>query len=87
MADTNFKLDTYTADLLEQLRTIRRALHIGLESFGEIERVTDTYELLESRGHGLHELLRPIHPTGSSDTIGVFASALRSLDHMEFVIA
>lgn len=87
MADTNFKLDTYTADMLEQLRKIRTALHVGLESFSEIERVTDTYELLESCGHRINERLMPIHPTGSSDTIGVFAGALRALDHIELVVA
>lgn len=87
MDDMKFEIDTYTDELREQLRSIRRAVHIGLESFGEIERVTDAYELLESCGHSLNDRLRPIHPTGSSDTIGVFTSALRALDNLEQVVA
>ena len=51
-------------------------------SFGEIERLTDAHELLNSCGHRAIEKLRPIHQTGSGDTID-FASALRSLDNLE----
>jgi hypothetical protein len=80
MATENSTLDT---DLIEQLRAIRRALHIGLESFGEVERVTDRYEAIEACGLTLDRELRPVHPTGAPNTVGVFATALRYLEHME----
>ena len=80
MAAENFTLDT---DLIDQLRAIRHARHIGLESFGEVERVTDRYKVLEMCGATLDKGLKPLHPTGASDTVGVFATALRYLDDME----
>jgi hypothetical protein len=69
--------------LLEQIRTIRHALHIGLESFGEVERVIDQYEGTKGSGGVLDPLLRPVHPTGTSNTVSAFAAALRELDMIE----
>ena len=80
MARENSTPDT---DLIDQLRAIRHALHIGLDSFGEVERVTDRYETLESCGVTLDRELKPVHPTGAPNTVGLFATALRYLDHME----
>lgn len=57
---------------------IRHALLIGLESFGEVERLDDQQGLFS--WVKLPEQLRVIHPTGAPDTIGVFANALRILE-------
>lgn len=67
----------------EEIRRIRHALLIGLESFGEIERVIDLHELLSGSENPPDHELRPLHPTGSPNTIGVFACALRLLESME----
>ena len=80
MAAENSTLDI---NLIDQLRAIRHALHIGLESFGEVERVTDRYETLEACDVPLDRELKPIHPTGAPNTVGVFATALRYLENME----
>ena len=74
---------TDTRELKIEIRKIRTALLIGLESFGEIERITDRYDALESFSQSPDTDLRPIHPTGAPDTIGVFACALRLLESME----
>lgn len=71
------------AELQTSIRHIRHALLIGLESFGEVERVIDRFELLTVCGRHVDKELRPLHPTGSADTIGRFASALRYLENME----
>lgn len=67
------KYSTYTQpDLVldqEHVIAIRRALLIGLDSYGEIERLCN----------GVGEM-RPIHPTGASDTVSEFAVALRYLE-------
>jgi hypothetical protein len=62
-------------------RTIINALLIGLESYGEVDRLTEAADVAEHLDNGLKipDTLRPIHPTGSSDTIGMFTSALRAL--------
>lgn len=71
-------------DALSKLRAIRHALLIGLDSFGEVERVIDEYELAEHLRPGmLRKKLCPVHPTGSNETIGQFAEALRFVDIME----
>ena len=72
-------------DLAHNLRAIRHALHIGLESFGEIERIIDQYETLATCGAAPDESLKPLHPTGAPDTIGVFATALRIVETMDMV--
>ena len=80
MAIENSKLDMDATNMLENLRTIRHALHIGLESYGEIERLTDVFSLYKDAAQDLPDHMRPIHPTGSNDTIGVFSAALRTLE-------
>ena len=69
--------------LMEQIRTIRHALHIGLDSLGEVERVIDQHEGLQRSAGTPDPLLRPTHPTGNSNTVAAFAAALRELDMME----
>jgi hypothetical protein len=57
----------------EDRDAIMGALLIGLDSFGEIERLTNS---VNSAGTGD---LTPLHPTGAPDTVGKFAHALRAL--------
>ena len=85
MAKENSTLSGSDArELQEDIRQIRRALLIGLESFGEVERVIDRHESLARFDDNKPDSkLRPLHPTGASDTIGVFAAALRLLENME----
>lgn len=64
---------------IEQQKEINHALLIGLESFGEIERIDDEvgkYDLMPNLGK-IPESIRPLHPTGTNDTISTFAAALR----------
>lgn len=75
MAEKN----TITLDS-EAVTAIRRALLIGLSSFGEIERIDNECALIKIGGEDAPEGLKPIHPTGSSDTVGEFANALRFLE-------
>lgn len=69
---------------LTDIRTVRHALLLGLESFGEVERVIDAFDsrAMYDKQSPAKEL-RPLHPTGSPDTVGRFAAALRVLDMME----
>lgn len=74
--------DKITNDLTleyDQLQVIIDALLIGLDSFGEIERLDNAVDILEVSKIEVPELLRPKHPTGAADTVGVFATALRLL--------
>ena len=70
--------------LSQELIAIRHALLIGLESFGEVQRVLDAHEIFTKLGKDPHEMLKPTHPTGTSDTIGIFAAALRDIESMEY---
>ena len=69
-------------ELIKKIRDVRRALLIGLESFGEIERLLNRYPAIESEIARFGEGFMPVHPTESADTVGVFALALRTLDEM-----
>lgn len=63
---------------IEQQKEVNYALLIGLESFGEIERIIDELKGFDIASTvQIPELVRPIHPTGSNDTISTFATALR----------
>lgn len=69
----------------DQLSTIRRALLVGLSSYGEIERLSNAQEILgkrgkETLGDETWDLLAVQHPTGACDTISEFADALRAID-------
>ena len=68
---------------MEGIRAIRRALLIGLDSFGEVERVASEFHGYEKMGMTPADGLLPIHPTGSPCTIGEFAAALRELEGLE----
>lgn len=65
-------------------RAIRRALIIGLSSFGEIERLDNAYSIHTGiAGERIPDDLRPLHPTGALDTAGQFAEALAAVDLIE----
>lgn len=66
---------TLTLDA-EDVRAIRKALLIGLDSYGEIERLSNQADCCAE----IPAEWKPIHPTGASDTIGDFATALRYLE-------
>ncbi|AEJ01832.1 hypothetical protein Nit79A3_2041 [Nitrosomonas sp. Is79A3] len=63
----------------KQKKVIADALLIGLESYGEIERVDNALRVAEQNPNigRLPYSLKPIFPLGSDDPIGVFAAALR----------
>lgn len=63
----------------KQKKVIADALLIGLESYGEIERVDNALRVAEQHPNigRLPYSLQPIFPLGSDDPIGVFAAALR----------
>jgi hypothetical protein len=63
-----------------QVQEIRRALLIGLASFGEIERLENEQNLAKFLGSPWPESACPTHPTGSADTVSVFAEALRFIE-------
>lgn len=60
-----------------QVAAVRYALLIGLDSYGEIERLRDHPAMSHQ---AVADGLRPIHPTGSNETIGDFATALRYIE-------
>lgn len=71
----------------ETCRKIREALLVGLSSFGEIERLDNAYDIhVEIGRERIPKDLRPLHPTGSADTVGNFADALRAINTLEYVI-
>ena len=70
-------------DIAEDVKTIRRALLIGLECFGEVERIIDRHTTLSMLFEKPDPKLLPMHPTGAPDTIGDFAAALRTLETWE----
>ena len=61
----------------DALDIIRDALLIGLSSYGEIERLLDEVEGMRLLHDVPPEGLVPMHPTGTADTVGKFADALR----------
>lgn len=63
----------------EHAESILHALLIGLDSYGEIERIDDAHRLFASMNRDLPDELKPLHPTGAPDTIGTFTNALRLL--------
>jgi len=66
----------------EYCNAINKALLIGLASFGEIERVIDNVEGAklvlgpDDKTLSILNACRPLHPTGSAETVGIFATAL-----------
>lgn len=60
-----------------EAQAVRKALLIGLASFGEIERVRNEMDIArEIDGRSVPDGWRPLHPTGHAETVGQFADAL-----------
>ncbi len=72
-------------DQLNHIRIIRRALLIGLDSYGEIERIDNAFGIQKLAGNDVADDLKPRHPTAGDpgEAIGEFAQALRLLELME----
>ena len=65
----------------DQIKCIRTALLVGLESYAETERLQHAVSLYEMTGRELpSDELRPLHPTGSAETLCEFVAALRYLN-------
>ena len=71
MTHDNFVIDADTLELVVDM------LLVGLQSFGEIERLLNAAKLQELAGEPVPEMMRPIHPTGDAETVSRFADALR----------
>ncbi len=65
---------------MDQIATIRKALVIGLASYGEIERLCNLHELAKFGSAPFPDSTVPIHPTGSADVASTFATALAFLE-------
>lgn len=76
MAENN---NTVTLDE-EAVEAIRYAIIAGLSSYGEIERLRGQAYAFKEMNKPIPDLLVPLHPTGSDDTIGAFATALAYLN-------
>lgn len=65
----------------DQRQQVMSALLIGLESFGEIERLRNAAKLIEFDGAIPERFndLRPFSP-GDADTVSLFAEALRYIN-------
>lgn len=72
-------IGTKTLDA-EAIKAIRYALIVGLDSFGEIERVRNYAGFMGKHKDPLPDDAIPAHPTGSDETIGAFACALAYLN-------
>lgn len=67
----------------EEVTMVRRALLIGLGSYGEIQRLRNAVELCKMAGESVPREMHPIDPTGSAHTICEFSEALRAMEHAE----
>ncbi|WP_296701564.1 hypothetical protein [Thiocapsa sp. UBA6158] len=68
--------DQYVIDH-DVLELVTDLLLVGLQSFGEIERLLNGAKLQQLAGEPVPEMMRPIHPTGDAETVSKFADALR----------
>jgi hypothetical protein len=74
--ETTIQLDA------EAVQAIRHALIVGLDSYGEVERLCEYAAAMESVGSPLPDSATPRHPTGSRETVGQFAAALARLNSL-----
>ena len=68
----------------ETQNVINHALLIGLDSYGEIERICDEVNksgIAQSKEQ-IPDSVRPVHPTGENNTIGIFVIALRYMQQV-----
>lgn len=64
----------------DQVSEIRRALLIGLTSYGQILECLNSAGIALQGGRPITEEMLPRDPTGCSDTVSVFATALSFID-------
>lgn len=64
----------------EELNWIRDVVIIGLQSFGELEKIFSTKEVMERAGSTWPKYLDVRHPTGDSETVTKFADVLKILN-------
>lgn len=67
----------------EDVASIRKALLIGLHSYGEVMRLMNAAAIARMGNQPIPENMDPIDPTGDANTICDFADALRSIEHGE----
>lgn len=73
---SNDKALTLEADAVA---VIRKMLLVGLASYGELMRLENAAEVQKLAGNAVDQSLIPDDITGSADTVGDFANALRLL--------
>ena len=66
-----------------QVSEIRRALILGLQALGEVERLCDARDVCETLKEPYPSRLTPLHVSVESASFGVFADALAYLEHYE----
>ncbi|MFB1488398.1 MULTISPECIES: hypothetical protein [unclassified Thiocapsa] len=82
MTDTT-DIDT-CARIIEEdtLELVTDMLLVGLQSYGEVERLTAAADICELGGRRLPRSMRPIDPAGDPETISKFADALRLIRNL-----
>lgn len=70
------------ADMLDadQIDSIQQALLIGLQLYGDFTERLGALKHLQASGVDYPQQLVPIDPTGRTDTVTLFADALRMID-------
>ena len=83
MSKANIRIDY--EDRIDHIRIIRHALLIGLDSYGEIERIINAVDIRGLYGKEVADDLKPKSPTAGDpgEAIGDFAWALLLLELME----
>ncbi|NCA73061.1 MAG: hypothetical protein EOM91_24015 [Sphingobacteriia bacterium] len=64
---------------LDTVNMVVDALLVGLQAYGEIQRLQNAWKFCKLSGDVVPHDLRPIDPTGEATTITDFADALRLL--------
>jgi hypothetical protein len=64
----------------EELNWIRDVVIIGLQSFGELEKIFSIKEVMERSDAKWPEYLDVRHPTGDAETVAKFADVLKVLN-------
>lgn len=67
----------------EAIPIIRKALVIGLASFGELNRLEDEFEKLELAGYSIPNGIKIEGVSGDSESISAFAAALHLLEYLD----
>ncbi len=65
----------------DDAKAIFDMLLVGLSSLAEIDRLLEDFDIHEAQSNNIPDSLRPLRPTGGSDTVAQFAAALRLLNN------